>query len=262
MLTLERKSTGIGAAHTVAAVADRYIGKEDNGGPVLSPYEAIKAEIEDLFLEASNWADGEPIASPEQADEVTRLLDGIADAMKRADAARVDENKPFDDGKAEVQSRYNALIGKTKAVIGRAVMAKEALQAVLTPWRVEQERKAKAEAARVAEEARLAQEAAQAAFRGSTVDNLEERARAESLAVAAQDIAKVAKRADKAATTATGLRSVWTATMVDEEKAMDGAYQRAPGRFLDLAQALADEAVRGGLRVVPGFKITEERVAR
>lgn len=262
MLTLERKSSSDGAAHTVAAVADRYIGKEDNGGPALSPYEAIRDEIEDLFLEASNWADGEPIASPEQADEVTRLLDSIADAMKRADGARVDENKPFDDGKAEVQARWNALIGKTKTVTGRAVMAKEALQAVLTPWRNKVEAEKRAEAARLREEAELAAAEAQAAFRDSTVDNLEERARAESLAVAAQDIAKVAKRADKAAVTKTGLRSVWTATLTDEGAALDWAYQRAPERFRELVQALADEAVRGGLRVVPGFVVGEERVAR
>lgn len=261
MLTAERKSTVIGAAHTVAAVADRYIGKEDNGGPVLSPYEAIRDEIEDLFLESTNWADGEPIASPEQADEVTRLLDSIADAMKRADGARVDEKRPLDEAAAEIQQRYNALIGKTKTVTGRAVMAKEALQAVLTPWRNKVETEKRAEAARLREEAELAAAEAQAAMQASR-DNLEERARAESLAAAAQDIAKVAKRADKDAVTKTGLRSVWTATLTDEGVGLDWGFARAPERFRDLVQALADEAVRGGLRVVPGFKITEERVAR
>lgn len=39
-----------------------------------SSYDAIRQEIEDLFLEAKNWADGEPISDQKQADAVTELL--------------------------------------------------------------------------------------------------------------------------------------------------------------------------------------------
>ena len=53
-----------------------------------------------------NWLDGEPIASAEQADKVSLLLDMIRKAEKAADESRVKENEPFDLGKAEVQARY------------------------------------------------------------------------------------------------------------------------------------------------------------
>jgi len=256
---------------SVAEVADRYIppvtASEQASHPVghnvppLSAYEAIKQEIEDLFLEAANWADGEPIASAEQADTVTRLLESIGDAMKRADAARKEEKRPLDDAAAEIQDRYNALIGKTTRLTGRAVMAREALQAVLTPWRTKVEAEKRAEAKRLADEAEAARVAATEAIRASR-GNLEEREQAEELYQAAQKIERVARRADKAATTKTGLRSEWTATLVDGVLAMDWAYDRAPDRFRDLTQQIAGEAVRSGLRVIPGFVVAEERVAR
>lgn len=243
----------------------------DNGAPPLesdseeapqpTPYDLVRQEIEDLFLEAKNWADGEPIANQAQADEVTRLQDLIADAMKRADEARVDEKRPLDTAAAEIQQRYNALIGKTKAVTGRAVMAKEALQGLLTPWRTKVETERRAEAERLAKEAAAAAEAAQAAIRASS-GNLEEREKAEELLIVAKDVERVAKRADKAATTKTGLRSVWSAEMVDQEKALDWAWGFGPERLLAATQQLADEAVRSGLRVLPGFVVKKERIAR
>ncbi|MCW0235247.1 MAG: hypothetical protein OJJ21_16725 [Ferrovibrio sp.] len=260
------------------AIADRYVPPDGaphlshvpdswtqptvgHNNPPPSPYDTIKQEIEDLFLEAKNWADGEPIADQKQADAVTELLELIADAMKRADEARKEEKRPLDEAVDEIQRRYNALIGKTTKLTGRAVMAKEALQTLLTPWRNKLEAERRAEAARLAKEAADAAAEAQAAMQASR-GNLEERDKAEELYQAAQDIARVAKRADKAATTKTGLRSVWSAVMVDEGAAMDWGYGLASERFRDLTQQIADEAVRSGMRKVPGFKVTEERVAR
>lgn len=240
----------------------------DNGGPALNepdaptPFDTIRQEVEDLLVEARNWADGEPIANQAQADTVTVLHDALHDAGKRAEEARTTEKKPYDEIIAEIQSRWNTLTGNTKTTgKGKVVLGKEALQAVLTPWRNKVETEKRAEAKRLREEAELAAAEAQAAIRASS-GNLEEREKAEELYQAAQDIERVAKRADKAATTKTGLRSVWTATLADEGLGLDWAYQRAPERFRDLVQALADEAVRGGLRVVPGFAVKEERVAR
>lgn len=255
---------------SAARVADKYVPREDtpaakpepgHNNPPASPYDTIKQEIEDLFSEAANWADGEPIADQKQADAVTALLEMLSDAMARADEARKEENRPFDEGKAEVQARYNALIGKTTKLTGRAVMAKEALQTLLTPWRNKLENERRAEAARLAKEAADAAAEAQAAMQASR-GNLEERDKAEELYQAAQDIARVAKRADRAATTKTGLRSVWSVQVVNMGEALEWAWARDEQRFNDLAIAMAKEAVDGGMRTVPGFKVTEERVAR
>ena len=66
---------------------------------------------------------------------------------------------------------------------------------------------------------------------------------------------------------AIGLRSYWTATLIeaDGEKPSGGAdalrhYMKVkPDRLLIFLQTLADEDVRNGLRAIPGFNITEER---
>lgn len=233
----------------------------DNNPPT-SAYEEIKQEIEDLYGEAKLFADGEAIDNQALADAVTELHEKLHEAGNRADTARKTEAKPHDDAKAEIQARYNKLIGNTKTSgKGKVVLGKEVLQGLLTPWRnkVAAEKEAAAKAAR--EEAdrviREAQEAMQA-----SKGNLEAREQAEELVKEAKQADRWAKREDKAATTGTGLRSVWHCDLVDEGIALDWAYGRAPERFKAVVQAMAEETVRAGMRHVPGFNVREERVAR
>lgn len=231
-----------------------------NGGPQLDTYEAIRMEIEDIFMECRNWADGEAIATQEQHDEIEKLYDMLHEAGKRADEARKAEAKPHDDAKAAIQEKYNILIGNTKSVKGKVVLGKEALGALLTPWRArvaaakaEEARKAREEADRIAAEA-------QAAIRASS-GNLEAREQAEALLQEAKAHERYARRTDKAATTGTGLRTVWFAEIEDTDKALDWAYGRDAARFHELALGMANEAVRGGSRSVPGFVVREEKRA-
>lgn len=214
-------------------------------------------EIDDLYEEARNWADGEPITSQEMAEAITTLREGIHEAGKRADALRIDEKKPHDDAAKAVQDKYNKYVQPKK---GRVDMAKSALDALLTPWRTRVAAEKAAEAARVAAEAEAARAAAQAAVQASA-GNLAEREAAEGLLADAKALEKTARRADKAATTGLGLRTVWTAVLEDPEKALDWAYGRAADEFMAVAQRNADEAVRAGLRQVPGFRVVEEKRA-
>jgi len=229
--------------------------------PPLSACETVKQEIEDLFDEAKIFADGEAIDSQQLADAITELHDKLHDAGKRADEARKDEAKPHDDAKAEIQDRYNKLIGNTKSVKGKVVLGKETLQTLLTPWRnkLVAEKEAAAKAAR--EEADRIARAAQEAMRASA-GNLEEREKAEELLAEAKKADRWAKREDRSATTGTGLRTIWRCKLEDEGKALDWAYGRAPERFKELVQSMAEETVRAGMRQVPGFKVWDERVAR
>ena len=80
-----------------------------------TPFELSAKEAEDLLSEACNWVDGMTVESQEQADALDGLLAQIKAAAKLAEERRKAEVKPFDDAKAEVQSRYNTLIGDTKA---------------------------------------------------------------------------------------------------------------------------------------------------
>jgi len=234
---------------------------KDHNQPTPSPFDEIRQEIEDLFDEAKNFCDGEPIDSPALADAITALHDRIHAAGQRADTLRTEEKKPLDDQIAAIQSRYHPLIGNTKAGKGKVVLGKEACQSLLTPWRARVAAEKAAEAAVVAAKAEAARQAAQEAIRASS-GNLAAREEAEELLAGAKKLEKAANRAEKAATTGTGLRTVYDVTLVDEEAAMDWLWARAKAEVLAVAQRNAEEVVRGGARAVPGFKVEERKVAR
>ncbi|MBD9542924.1 hypothetical protein IB276_26105 [Ensifer sp. ENS04] len=225
--------------------------------PANDNFAAIKTEIDDLFDTAKDFADGEPIQSQEMHDVIERLRDSIHEAGKRADALRIDEKKPLDDQVKAIQDRYNPLIQPKR---GRVDMAKSALDALLTPWRKKVADEKAAEAARVAAVAEAARVAATEAIRASS-GNLAAREEAESLLQDAKRLEKTAARTFKSATTGTGLRTVWRAELVEFEAALDWFYGERPEEFTALVQRLADEAVRSGVRKVPGFRVFDEKVA-
>lgn len=237
---------------TEATAAEATIGH--NNPPA---YIEVFAEIDDLYGEAKNWADGEPITSEEQHDAVTKLYDGLHEAGKKADALRVEEKKPLDDAVKAIQDRYNPYVQAKK---GKVDLGKAALGDLLAKWRA-RVAAAKAEEARKArEEADRIAAAAQEAMRASS-GNLEAREQAEALLQEAKAHERHARRTDKAATTGTGLRTVWFAEIEDTNKALDWAYGRDAARFHELALSMANEAVRGGARSVPGFVVREEKRA-
>lgn len=219
-------------------------------------YLQVFEEIDDLFMEAKNWADGEPIADEAMHDTISSLRDKIHDAGKRADEMRVEEKKPHDDAAKAIQDRYNPYIQPKK---GKVDLAKAALGDLLAAWRKRVADEKAAEARRKQEEAaRLAAEA-QAAMRASS-GNLEARVDAEELLVHAKAVEKDAKRADKAATTGLGLRTVWRAELVDEAAALDHYYPLYREEFLGMVRGYADADARSGVRVIPGFRVYDEKV--
>lgn len=226
--------------------------------PPEPPYIAIFTEIDDLYEEAKNFADGEAISSQEMHDAIEKLYDGLHEAGKRADALRVEEKKPLDDKVKEIQDRYNKYIQPKK---GRVDLAKSTLGALLAPWRKKVADEKAAIAAQQAADAAAALAEAQAAIRSSS-GNLGAREYAEELLADAKKLERGARQADKAATTGTGLRSVWVSTIADEEKAMEWAWGIDSEAFRRLALSLAEEKVRGGVRSIEGFSIVEDRVAR
>lgn len=233
---------------------------KDHNHPKIDPFDEIAQEIADLYDEAKNFCDGEPISSQEMADAISELSDRLHACEKKADKLRTKLKKPLDDAVKALQARFHPLIGDTKAGKGKAVLGKEACLSLLTPWRAKVAAEKAAEAARVAAEAEAAKLVAQEAIRASA-GNLADREVAEELLREAKALEKTAKRADKAATTGTGLRSVWCAEIADEEAALNWAYELAPGEFMALALSLANEQVRLGKRELPGFVVREERAA-
>src|SRR5690349_4076026 len=85
--------------------------------PPPSPFEIAQKAVEDIYGEASMWLDGATVDSQELADGIGNLASELRKARKLADETRKIENKPFDDGKAEVQARYKPLLDKADLAI-------------------------------------------------------------------------------------------------------------------------------------------------
>lgn len=237
--------------------------------PNATPFDLIEEDANSWLEEARNYADGSPVETQAQADDVSRIIDALRQSAKAAEDQRKVENKPHDDAKAAVQAKYAPLFAdpKTKTP-GQVWKAIDALKATLVPYlrklddeKREAERKAREEADRKAREAAEAMRSADAA-------NLEAREAAEAQvqeAERAQQDAKAAAK-DKAhatgGTRALGLRTRHVAEITDLHKAVAHFWRLDEEPFRALAQRLADEQVRAGRRgdAIPGVTVREERV--
>lgn len=235
-----------------------------NNPPEPTPFEVSRDEIEGLFTEASNWLDGSGVNSQTDADAVSKLLDMLRKAKSAADERRKAEAKPFDDGKAEVQARYNPLIQDKK---GKADLAMDACKKALTPWlqKIEDEKRAAAAALRkeAEEKARKAEEAVRAAAPG----DLGSRADAEWMIDQAEQAASMARRAEKEKASAKGgaraisLRSFFKPVIVDSREAARHYWIDRREEMEAFLLRLAESDVSAGKRVIPGFTIEEIRSA-
>ena len=227
-------------------------------------FELSAKEAEDLLSEACNWVDGMTVESKEQADALDGLLAQIKAAAKLAEERRKAEVKPFDEAKAEVQSRYNMLIGDTKATgKGTLLIAQEAVLKLLTPWRqkIDEEKRAAAEALRKAEEEK--RQAAMAAFaKAREANDLAAKLEAERLAAEAAAAEKAAKKADKAVGQKTGLRVVVTAEITDMSAFAKWAWVHDKAALEEHFAARASDLARAGRRDMAGVNVTEQKEAR
>jgi hypothetical protein len=216
-----------------------------------APFDLIAEEIDDLYGEAKNFADGESITDQKTADAVTALFEGLHAAGGKAEEQRKIEKKPHDDAAKAVQEKFKPLSDKV-------TRGKSALGELLAPWRKKLADEAASKAAALKAEADAKLAAAQSAIR-ATSGNLMAREEAEAELKDAKKLAAVAKRVDNAPT---GLVTRWVVTTKDAPVALDWAYGRDAARFNELALDMAREAVRLGARALPGFTVTEEKVTR
>lgn len=238
-----------------------------NNAPPPSPFELVEKAVNDIYSETLLWLDGKAIDSAAMADGVANLLAEIRKAETLADETRKAENEAFDKGKAAVQAKYAPLIGNTKAVKGKTVLAAEACKAALQPWLI-------AEQQRIDEAARLAREEAdrqrceaEAALRASAAD-LAAREVAEALLHDAKRAETTANVAGRQTATAggsfgrsAGLRTVYVATMTDPTVAARTMWNEAREELMTTLQVWADRRVREGVRALPGFNISSTKVA-
>lgn len=228
-------------------------------------WDEIRQQMDDLLGEASNWADGTALTTQAQADEAAKLRQKLQDAVKLADETRVAEKKPLDEQIAAIQDRYNAYIAPIKNKHpGSVSKAVQALGNLLTAWlnKLDEEKRAReAEAKRKAEELQAAAIEARKALHDTT-DLAAADAAADLL-----DAAEAAQKELKAVgnekvqvhggTRAKGLRTTWKAVMREGEggKALTHYAKTQPDLVKAFLQTMADEDVRAGIRVIPGFDV-------
>ncbi len=235
----------------------------------LTPFQKVEKRILDLYGECKLWLDGAEVTSDGLAEGIATLLNNLREAESDADKARVAEAKPFDDAKAEIQTRYNLLIGNTKSVKGKTFLAIEACKKALAPWLVKKEAE-RIEAARVAREAadKLAKEAEEA-LRARDGTNLEASAAAEELVTAAKKAEGTASKVEKstakvsnAGGRAVSLRTVYTAEVTDETLFSGHLWMNYRADMTGFLYNKAQQLVDMGKREIPGIKVNEDKRAQ
>jgi hypothetical protein len=225
------------------------------------PFDAISLHIEDLLETAKGFLDGEPITTQAMADEVGKLLAAAREAEKAAEEQRRIEAKPFDDGKAEVQARYNPLKAK-------CALAQDTAKRALAPYLAAEQARKDAEAAEARRVADAKAAEAQAAMRAAAATDLAAREEAERLLKEANRADRDANRASKGKAMAAGgarsvsLRKVWIPTLTDAAAALKHYRAAQPEALKSWLIEQANADVRGGARSIPGFTISDEQVAQ
>ena len=238
----------------------------DNSPPA-TPFELAKKKIEDLDIEAQNFLDGEPIETAPMDAAVKRLEGELKAAIKEADIVREAEYKPHNDAKAEIQARYLPLIGGSKCDGGLGGSALSACKKARQPYllKVQRENEAKAAAARKEADEKAA--TALAAHRAADAANLAEKRAADALIEEAAKAQRIAKAAEKAAVTKTGLRTTYTAKIINLQDLARHVWLSDPDGMRGYLQGWADAAVRAQganakTMAIPGVEIAEQKEAR
>ena len=219
-----------------------------------NPPRTVFDEIDDLYLEASNWLDGAAIENDAQAEALGMLMEALKAAGKICEAERKEKVAPLDNAKKEIQAAYKPWLDKVERALDTATTHRnlwlKAKQAMLD----EQARIAR-EVAK--EEKRIADEAIRAS-RG----DLAAREQAEAMLEAAKAAENKAKALAKAQPQAIGGRRTvtkkWLPQLTDASKAAAHYYRTRRGEMESLFINLAVADVRAGAREIPGFLISEE----
>lgn len=245
------------------ATAEAPAGLGHNNPPA-TPFEALKAHVDDLEMEASNFLDGEPIETETQAEAINKIREDARKARQAAEEQRKAEKKPHDDAAAAVQAKWKPFTDDKK---GRCALIENVCKQALAPYLIKKDEAQRAAAQAAAQEAQRQAEAAAQAAAQARPDDLAGQTTVRVLQENAADALKAAQKADKArplvggASRAAGLRTVWTPALTDPAAAL-AHYRKAQPEALKawlLEQAQKD--VAAGRREIPGFTVTEARVA-
>lgn len=232
-------------------------------GANLGPFDIISGEIELLYAEAKNWADGKGIES-DDLEAVKEALDTLDNALLKAgqevETIRKELVKPFDEAKAAIQAQAHPLIGDTKAGKGKVVLAREALNKIRTGINQKISDKRAAEAARIKAEAEAEIEAFKAA-REANDGSLEAAEQLGQIEVSVKQAQKAVKSAEKAASTGLGLKPVRTLAVTDSRALASWLWTHRREEVETAHADLAQRIFRASGPAMDGTEIITERKA-
>jgi hypothetical protein len=220
------------------------------------PFEAFKMDLDDLFDEAKNFLDGQPIADQQQADDVSALVNRLRKSIGGADEYRKAEKKPHDDAAAAVQAKWLPTISKAK-------LALETAKTALARFLAHQEAEQRAAAQALQEEAKRQAEAAAQAAQQARPDDLAGQTTARVLQENAAAAQKAAQRADKVKVQATGgeravglRKATYRAEITDILAFGKWAWEHRRGEYLTFLDTLAQLEAKQP-RPTPGITFHE-----
>lgn len=242
----------------LAPATDREVTFSDNMPP--DQFAALKIHADDLLDQARSIT---VVSNEDQRQALDKLDEDLTKAAKLLEDLRVERKTPHDDAITEIQNTFNPYLAPltNKTVKGKIPLARDALKKAKEPYlqKLEDDRLAAVKKAQddAAEAARVALEASRAA----APEDIEAREDAEVLIVQAQTLQRTATRAVASVSRGSGLKSIWTPEITDANAALLHYAKRRPDDLMAVLLDLAREEIRAGLRTIPGFTITEKRVA-
>ena len=216
-----------------------------------SPFQITTEAVQVLSDDLKNWLDGEELTTKLQHDTLVERIGDMRKAKSACDAARKDDVVYWNDGKQEVQDRYNPFLKMAKLAIDTA-------QKVLEPYLLEQTNLKRETDKRLAEEASKAMAEAIIAMKASSGD-LAAREEAEHRLEDAKELGKIASRIVKQ-NVAKGGQSRWDVEVDNLTEAARWAWKNHYDQFYDFLIAIALKDTRAGKHEIPGFTITERIV--
>lgn len=226
------------------------------------PIDLHRERIDDLTAAADEWlAKVSEITDEATAGRAVDFDEQLLKAWQAADKERADERKPYADAAAAVQEAF-------KPILERALICRNLIGARLRVWKAREQRRVDAErvgAERIAADARRrAQEAARLAEQPKTVGDVE---RAHRLADDAKEATKAAEAMPERASvrgTLSGrtrsLRREWRAEVTDLVEFFLYLQDHERAALEEWFGTMAQRAVRGGAREIPGVKIDQVEI--
>lgn len=248
----------------LAADNDRFsIGANGPPEPIpVNPFDGLKVHLEDLLMEARNFADGEPVTTEAMDKAVKQLISDLNEGDAAAEALRVEEKAPLDKRIAEIQDRFNVYIAPLKnKTPGKIPLAIEALKACRKPWLDKLQADIDAAAKKAREEADAAIALAAAAAREADVGDFTAREAVEELVVTARAAERAATATSKAKVS--GLRKTYTAEVTDPRALLLHYWgtKDVPGvnrdPLLTCLKTMAQQDVDRKVHTIPGVTVIE-----